>query len=132
MKVIDHLAVVHNAIKDLNNEPGIHSGLPFELFLRPGLFNSYISQQVMQYLDSLKQVYQYQNNIASREKDEIYLALEKQVGGKDAIVDFHNQYVNRSITDLVLNRNQLHKIFEYDNQLIQRMDPIFEIPEASI
>ncbi len=132
LEVIDHLAVVHNAIKDLNNEPGIHSGLPFELFLRPGLFNSYISQQVMQYLDSLKQVYQYQNNIASREKDEIYLALEKQVGGKDAIMDFQNQYVNRSITDLVLNRNQLHKIFEYDNQLIQRMDPIFEIPDSKI
>ncbi|MCD6598007.1 MAG: ATP-binding cassette domain-containing protein, partial [Bacteroidales bacterium] len=132
LEVVDRLAVVRNSIKDLNKESGNHSGLPFELFLRSGLFNTYISQQVMQYLDSLKQVYQYQNNMAGREKDQTYLALEKQLGGKDALMDFQNQYVNRSITNLVLNRSQLHKILEYDNQLIQRMDPIFEIPDSKI
>ncbi len=132
LELTDHLGVVQNALTDINKESGFQSGQQLKLFLRPELFNPYISQQVMHYLDSLKKVYQYENNMASKEKDQIYFALERQMGGKDAMIDLQNNYLNKSITDLVLNRNQLHKIFEYNRKLIQRMDPVFEIPDSKI
>lgn len=81
-------------------------------------------------MDSIKLISQNNYNRSSREKDEIYSTMEKQLGGKDALLKLQDDYVNRSITDLVLNRNQLKKIIEYDGYLIQRMDPVFEVPHS--
>jgi len=72
------------------------------------------------------------NNRASTRKDEVYNEVEVQVGGKSALLEFQNNYANTSISNLVLNRNQLQKIIEIDDHLVQRMDPIFEKPDSKV
>ncbi len=128
IKVEARLNIVKNVLAEFQGETGANPGLL--LYLRPSLFNETIYQRVRLFLDSIKITSQNNYDRASREKDEIYFALQKQLGGKDELLDLQNNYVNRSINDLVLNRNQLKKIIEYDGHLIQRMDPVFELPHS--
>jgi ABC-type multidrug transport system ATPase subunit len=128
IKVESRLNIVKNVLTELQEETGSQSGLV--RYLTPFLFNETIYGRVRSFIDSIKLISQNNYDLASREKDEIYFALEKQLGGKDALLSLQDNYVNRSITDLVLNRNQLKKIIEYDGHLIQRMDPVFEVPHS--
>ena len=129
VRVNHNLQVVHNELIALVDETGIHPGQVIRL-IKPEYFTPLIQLDVEHYLDSLNYIYQAWNSLASREKDEIYSKFEIQVGGKDALLQIQNDYMNHSISNLALNRNQLHKIIEINERLIQRMDPIFEKPDS--
>lgn len=127
-KLVTRLNIVKNVLAELyeNTESKL---IPVR-YLTPSLFNENAYRRVKYLMDSIKLISQNNYNRSSREKDEIYSTMEKQLGGKDALLKLQDDYVNRSITDLVLNRNQLKKIIEYDGYLIQRMDPVFEVPHS--
>ncbi len=84
------------------------------------------------YIDTADFVYNSMYNAASQEKDYLLRRLRTEVGGQQALLKLQNDYHNKSIADLVLNRNSLKKITEYDGRLIQRMDPIYEFPVSKI
>ncbi len=130
-RVAHNLRVVQNELNDLVKETGIHPGHVIRQ-LDPEYFTTVVQADIEQYLDSLHYIYQMQGNLASRKKDAVYVQLEEELGGKDGIMKFQNDYMNNSISNLVLNRNHLQKIIEIDEHLIQRMDPIFDKPDSRI
>ena len=126
-----NLHVVYNEINDLAKETGIHPGQVIWM-LTGDRFSQEVNLRIQEYLDSLSIIYNIRNNAASREKDRIYSELEKQLGSKNALLEMQNNYTNQSITNLALNRNQLYKIIDFQDHLIQRMDPVFKIPDSKI
>lgn len=130
-RIENNLKVVRNEINDLKNVTGIHPGNVIRM-IDPEYFTPTVKSEVENYLDSLQYIYQVMNNRASTRRDEIYNEVEVQVGGKSALLEFQDNYANTSISNLVLNRNQLQKIIEIDDHLVQRMDPIFEKPDSRV
>ncbi|GAB4380429.1 MAG: ATP-binding cassette domain-containing protein [Salibacteraceae bacterium] len=69
-------------------------------------------------------------NYNSDEKDRIIREHQKTPEEKEAFNKLRNDYENESLTDLVTNKNEFNQIVEYDNELIQRADPVFNIPNG--
>ncbi|MEX2597703.1 MAG: ATP-binding cassette domain-containing protein [Salibacteraceae bacterium] len=82
------------------------------------------------YLTTLNKLYVRQWNYNSDEKDRIIRENQQSEEDKKAFNDLRNNNENESLSDLVTNKNEFNQITEYDHQLIQRADPVFNIPDG--
>ena len=82
------------------------------------------------YLTTLNKLYVRQWNYNSDEKDRVIREHQKTDEEKVAFNDLRNNFENESLSDLVTNKNEFNQITEYDGELIQRADPIFNIPDG--
>jgi hypothetical protein len=67
-------------------------------------------------------------NKASDQKDKIINSLQKTDEAKQKFIELKKIYHNESLKEFVKNENDLIKIVEYDNELVQKTDPIFHDP----
>ncbi|MFO7827556.1 MAG: ATP-binding cassette domain-containing protein [Bacteroidales bacterium] len=68
---------------------------------------------------------------ANERKEETYQNLVEKLG-KDGFVDFKQKYYNKKLSDILLNRDEINKIYETDKALIQKKDPVFMNPTSDI
>jgi ABC transport system ATP-binding/permease protein len=81
------------------------------------------------YIDSIKPVFD-RLTISSGEKlDNKYNELVKEIGSP-AVYKLQNDYYNKALADIVLNKMQLKKLIEVDSHLIAKKDPIFMKPHS--
>jgi hypothetical protein len=80
------------------------------------------------YLDDINNYYIKEYNRFSKEKDQLLIGLNKTQEQKESFIKLKNDYTNESLEDLVTNKNDLEKIIEWNNELIQRADPIYKDP----
>jgi len=80
------------------------------------------------YLSELNDHYIESYNNFNKEKDLKLIELNKTEEDKEAFIEMKNKYTNESIENLVTNKNDLDKIIEWNNELIQRSDPIYKDP----
>ena len=64
----------------------------------------------------------------SLEKDLLIDSLKQAAGGAEEFLQLKRTYHNNQVADLVLNRNELHKIIKRDGFLLRRMEPIYMYP----
>jgi hypothetical protein len=74
-----------------------------------------------------KKFYQGVYNKAVAEREKILFENEK----KENVNDTKNQYYNESLADLVKNVEEKERIIEYNGQLIQQINPIFQDPRPA-
>jgi hypothetical protein len=63
------------------------------------------------------------------EYDDMMRNLSDSVG-REGLVQLKKQYYNNALADMVLNRNDLSKLYETRTMLIQKKDPVFDYPES--
>ena len=66
------------------------------------------------------------------EKDQVLADLIATMSSPDNLVEIKQNHHNEAVADLVLNRNEMKKIVEYDGKLIRKDAPVFQIPGSSI
>jgi ABC transport system ATP-binding/permease protein len=97
--------------------------------LSPSKFNSEVYSQAYSFLESLKKVYVNRYNNADKRKeqkiDEMTNTPEKEAG----YIHFKERYHNETITDLVKNLSETHRIIEKEGKLIQKIYPIYKDPD---
>ncbi len=71
-----------------------------------------------------------EQNKYSKQKDNIYRNLLKELGGADALQKFKEENFNQSVANLVLNTYSIKKILVYHDEIIQLKDPVFHIPDC--
>jgi hypothetical protein len=54
--------------------------------------------------------------------------LMEQTGGLDGLVRLKQDYYNESLADLVLNRNELKKVYETRDRFIRKTEPVYAMP----
>lgn len=86
-------------------------------------------QQFSNFLSTLNKVYVRQYNSNSDAKDAL-IREKQEASGDDAFTSLRNSYENEYLTDLVTNKNEFNQITEFDGHLIQRADPVFNIPDS--
>ena len=82
------------------------------------------------YLTTLNKLYVRQWNYNIDEKDRVIREHQKTDEEKTAFNNLRNNFENESLSDLVTNKNEFNQITEYDGELIQRADPVFNIPDG--
>lgn len=82
---------------------------------------------VRQYLDSARLIFNRLAFIAGENRDKKYRALAAKIGNEE-VFKLQNDYYNKSLADIVMNKMQLQKIIEDKGRLIQKKDPIFMKP----
>jgi ABC transport system ATP-binding/permease protein len=109
-------------------------GLPIE-FDNPERFtidnlNQDLTDELSTYLATINKLYIRQYNANSDAKDQMIRDLQSDEKSKKAFNTLRNDYENESLSDLVTNKNEFNQVTEYDGKLIQRADPVFNIPDG--
>lgn len=81
------------------------------------------------YLANLNKHYIRQYNDNSDAKDQLIRSKQTTEESKTAFNQLRNDYENESLSDLVTNKNEFSQITEFEGELIQRADPIFNYPD---
>lgn len=92
--------------------------------------NQDLIDELSTYLATINKLYIKQYNANSDAKDQMIRDLQIDEKSKEAFNTLRNDYENESLSDLVTNKNEFNQVTEYDGKLIQRADPVFNIPDG--
>lgn len=79
-------------------------------------------------LDQLFEYYKQRYNNARKELDIQMTELTSTKEKRDELLRLKDDYYNESLEEFVTNSNDMKKIVEYKNELVQKVDPIYAIP----
>lgn len=85
--------------------------------------------EVNDYFNELNQYYIKYYNTASSLKDKKVNELQATAEDREAFVLLKKQHHNEGLSDFARNSNELNRIVEYEGNLYQKIDPIFQDPE---
>ncbi|MCB0396122.1 MAG: ATP-binding cassette domain-containing protein [Flavobacteriales bacterium] len=124
------LALIRN---ELSKEAIINTKATFPEvdMLVPGKFNAVVFEKAKAHLDALNTYYIRRYNKASQKKDERISRMQDSEQGRADFLQAKNDYQNESLTNLVRKSNDMDKILEWNDELIQRADPIYLDPRFS-
>jgi hypothetical protein len=128
---IQHKGTVVNNFAKLNyyfahlSELADFGTVPKDLkaFLTEEHFNSSVETDAVMYLDSLARAFRRLSNNARASKDSIV-----KITDKEELIYLRNNYYNRSLADLVLDRTTVKKTLETDTKIIQKYEPVYMRP----
>ncbi len=125
-----NISLLKNEITLLGEHPDI---FPYEYLenLDPELFDEDIVEETLEYLNYVR--FSFQNIVrkTQQERNSLYSALTDSLG-EENLIDMRKNYHNDKLTDLVTNRMEVDQILTINNRLIQKRDPIFNIPESNL
>jgi ABC-type multidrug transport system ATPase subunit len=128
-EVTKSIKIIHNEIKKENARNEEIQFNKVELINSENINNDLISS-MNEYLSELNDFYIDEYNYYSEKKDELLIELNSTEESKAEFIKMKNDYTNESLENLVTNKNDLDKIIEWDNELIQRADPIYKDPNG--
>lgn len=115
---------VTNEIEEVNSGPQ-----PWMSSLTISKFDSSTYQQAYAFLENLKRVYVNRYNNADRQKEEKIAGMTNTPEKERDFEHFRESYHNETITDLVKNLSETHRIIEKDGKLIQKIYPVYKDPD---
>lgn len=116
-----NLAILSQSLKHEPFKTGIES-LDWKI-LTIANFTPAVAQTILHYLDDYKAEYQkvFNENLALQEKKMAF--YEKHEWN---VNEYKNKYFNENLADIVRNTNSADRLFEYQGELVQNIDPIFQ------
>ncbi|MFP4556821.1 MAG: ATP-binding cassette domain-containing protein [Bacteroidales bacterium] len=102
---------------------------PFELtsLLTPEGFTTDVGEETSGYLSFIRLTFSDLGDRAKQAKDSIYSGLADSLGNEKVFKLKQNNY-NKTLADWVLNNHGVNKYLETSNQIIQKYEPIFMVP----
>lgn len=129
-EIANDLSTLRN---ELNKENELFEDLTFDSIDELNIEN--VTEETMEevslHLSTLNKVYIRQYNANSDQKDAIIRERQSTEEDKKAFNQLRDEYENESLSDLVTNKTEFNQISEYDGELIQRADPVYNIPRGN-
>jgi hypothetical protein len=113
-------------IRKLTGATGIKPGSWISYFNYSD-FNDISGDEAKVFLDSVKTTLRKESKILSLARDSVYLVKAGQIG-EGKLLRLRETDYNDRLADFVLNRNATNRIYESENKLIQKADPVFMPP----
>jgi ABC-type multidrug transport system ATPase subunit len=88
-----------------------------------------ILEEANSYLDILNAYYVKKYNMASMAKDKVIEGFTRTEDDKKKFVLFKKMYYNENLSDFCRNSSEVERVVEYNGQLYQKIDPIFQDPD---
>lgn len=126
------LALIRNElIKEMTAARTSHLIFSRYTMLTPEEVNMDILKELNDFLEQLRKHYVKLYNKASAEKDSYITRFQNgQPNGQQLFIELKRRYHNESLSEFVRNSGAIERIIEYKNQLIQKIDPIYQFPES--
>jgi len=120
------LLVVSNELK---KEQRVIPDIKFEYIdqLTPEKISPEIVDAALVYVESLRRYYIAYSNNAKNRKDVIITNLQSE--DREGFLKLRDSYANESLEEFVTNKNEQVKTIEYNNEIIQKLEPIYMDPE---
>ncbi|MCT4614138.1 MAG: ATP-binding cassette domain-containing protein [Marinifilaceae bacterium] len=83
---------------------------------------------LVQFLKSLEYNSRFELTDNMRKRDSIFMDMETKLGSENLLLSFRDRYFNKALSYILKEENNLEKIIVYDNKLIRKKDPIYNIP----
>jgi ABC transport system ATP-binding/permease protein len=94
-------------------------------------YDESINEKLIAYMTGYKKHYQNIYNKSVSQKDKMVYFFENNPDYEYNLNEAKNKYHNESLADLVMNVNEKNRIIEYNGELIQQINPIFNDPKPS-
>jgi hypothetical protein len=122
----DNLKMINNEFrKESLENPDLK--FPYTEKLVPEEIDGDIIKEAFVYLENIRKYYiRYYNN-ASGQKDELVTKL--QAADNAGFLKLKNDYANESLREFVTNSNETDKIIEYNDEIVQKLEPIYMEPK---
>jgi len=91
-------------------------------------FDNAVITKLQEHLKLVTKYYQKKQNKVIELLDNTVADLTNQLGGKENLIKLKKDYYNDFLADMVLNRNEIHKIQYTENGFVQLANPIFKDP----
>ncbi len=122
----DNFEKVNYHIDDLAEISGVNPG-KWISDLNYQKFNESVGNQAKMYLDSLRTLFRLKSRQTSFKRDSLFKAIAGKVG-EDKFIEMRAKDYNENLANFVLNRLSTNKIYDADDRLIQKADPVFMLP----
>jgi ABC transport system ATP-binding/permease protein len=134
------VADVKNALKILRNEfiheatsqTGSQFGFKHIDKLNIEDFNENILSDVNTYMEQLRLYYVRLYNKASEKKDSLISSMQQTQEKREKFLELKRKHSNESLSEFVRNTSEVERIIEYKGRLIQKIDPIYLLPENKL
>ncbi len=123
---INNFEKINYHISELSNISGIKPGEWINK-MNYQEFNDYEADQANMFLDSLRLSFRLQSRIISTQRDSLYEMISGRIGEAE-FNKLRDENYNEKLADIVLNRLNTSKIYDADDKLIQKADPVFMPP----
>lgn len=109
-----------------------HREMPLKCFdrLTPDSYNDVVKSELMQYLRIVQEKLALALTRTKDQEKDIIDKLVEQYGGFEGLITLKQDHYNESLADLVLNRNELRKVYEKGDRFIRKMEPIYAMPAS--
>jgi len=91
-------------------------------------FSTTSGKELISWLQKYKAALRRHRDRIIREKDLLIDSLKSEAGGRNAYLNLKRNSYNEQLAQLVLNRNDLHKVIKREGVLIRKMDPVYTYP----
>ena len=81
-------------------------------------------------MQDLNNYYLQKYKNANSKRDKLASKLNKDKVSKDKFIEMKDKYTNDALSDFVKDKNEMNKIIELDNELIQKADPVYLSPDG--
>lgn len=129
LSLIRDLKIVRNELDIISISDEL-SSFQYTQLLNYEDFNESVMEQTYQYLVRLDKDLSEEEKMANKRKDAKYQKMIDEMG-QDEFVNFKQRYYNKNLADIVLNRNEINKVYQTSKRLIQKKDPVFMNPTSN-
>jgi len=91
-------------------------------------FSAETGKDIIQWLHKYQSALRLHRDRLTREKDILTDSLMMVTGGLEPYIQLKRNYYNEQLAQLVLNRNDLHKLIKREGLLLRKMDPVYTYP----
>jgi hypothetical protein len=126
-KVAKELEILRNAL-DSDKLSKYTKGMDLDKELSPEKFSAATANVLRVYIDAAQAYYIERYNKANAKKDEFLSKYEAKPTTEHSLTELKNKYFNESLSDLVRNVATKNKFIEFNNNIVQQVDPIYNEP----
>ena len=94
--------------------------------------NEELIKNIKSYLSELKQYYIDRYKLAEQKQDDYIYSQTQNDSLNQLYVEIKRKYHNEALEDIMTNKNELKKMFEYNGHLFQKTDMIYKYPDKYI
>ncbi|MDR3094275.1 MAG: ATP-binding cassette domain-containing protein [Bacteroidales bacterium] len=124
---IQALLLLKNEVK---KELAINPQAQFDLsLLEPENFNTNAAANMEEFIESMNAFYMQQFSLANQEKEQMIAYMLEQ--DRKGYTQLKNTYHNEHLGETVKKFYEKNKILEYNHQLVQEIDPIYQDPSTA-
>ncbi len=99
-------------------------------YLVPDRITKDIIEAAISYNEEVRRYYVALSNNAKDKKDAIVTRL--QAADAKAFLEIRDNYANEALEEFVINKNETEKIIEFQDEIIQKLDPVYMDPKHKL